>query len=192
MDGVEVDSHVDCVNLKAIKKEEGFVTMHINGKSTEMKVDTGAKCNVMSLDTFRRLNSGKQLVKQKKAASLVAYGGTRIETSGIATLPCCFKEQNHSLPFFIVDRAVQPLLGFRACMDMGVVKMSLDIHQISVESSTDFSSQTYTQYKVLFISGALLCVRPTTVSTVFWLFYVVFYVLCLCFKRFLNAVCMCV
>lgn len=121
------------MNLQATEKDEGFVTMHINGKPTEMKVDTGAKCNVMSLDTFRRLNISEQLVKQKKAASLVAYGGTRIETSGIAR-PCCSKEQNHSLPFFIVDRAVQPLLGFHACVDMGIVKMSPYVHQISVET----------------------------------------------------------
>ena len=32
VDGVEVDSHVDCVNLKASEKDEGFVTMHINGR----------------------------------------------------------------------------------------------------------------------------------------------------------------
>ena len=115
--------------------------MHINGKSTEMKVDTGAKCNVMSLNTFKRLNNGEQLVQQKKAASLVAYGGTRIETNGIATLQCCLKEQNHSLPFFIVDRALQPLLGFRACMDMG---------KFCNISNMDFSSQTFVQYKDLF------------------------------------------
>ena len=150
VDGVEVESRVDCVNLKANGKDEGYVTMHIHGKPTEMKVDTGAKCNVMSLDTFKRLNSGEQLVKQKRVASLVAYGGTRIETSGIVTLPCLLKEQHLSLPFFIVDRAVQPLLGFRACMDMGVVKMSPDVHQVSVESNTDFSSQVFTQFKDLF------------------------------------------
>ena len=147
VDGVEVESRVDCVNLKANGKDEGYVTMHIHGKPTEMKVDTGAKCNVMSLDTFKRLNSGEQLVKQKRVASLVAYGGTRIETSGIVTLPCLLKEQHLSLPFFIVDRAVQPLLGFRACMDMGVVKISPDVHQVS---NTDFSSQVFTQFKDLF------------------------------------------
>ena len=109
VDGVEVESRVDCVNLKANGKDEAYVPVHIHGKPTEMKVDTGAKCNVMSLDTFKRLNSGEQLVKQKRVASLVAYGGTRIETSGIVTLPCLLKEQHLSLAFFIVNRAVQPL-----------------------------------------------------------------------------------
>ena len=135
------------MNVKANGKDEGYVTVHIHGKPTEMKV---AKCNVMSLDAFKRLNSGEQLVKQKRVASLVAYGGTRIETSDIVTLPCLLKEQHLLLPFFIVDRAVQPLLGCCACMDMGVVKMSPDVHQVSVERNTDFSSQVFTQFKDLF------------------------------------------
>ncbi len=92
----------------------------------------------------------KKLIKQKNAASLVAYGGTRIETSGIVTLPCCLKGQQHPLPFFIVDRMVQPLLGFRACMDMGIVQLSPDVHQVSMENNTDFSSQIFMQFKDLF------------------------------------------
>ncbi len=64
MDGVEAD----CVTSKAIEKDEGFVTMHINGKPTELKVDTGAKCNVMLLDTFKRLNSGKKTDKAEKCS----------------------------------------------------------------------------------------------------------------------------
>lgn len=47
--------------------------------------------------------------------------------------------------FFIVDREVQPLLGFCACMNMGIVKMSPDVHQVTMESNTDFSTQILTQ-----------------------------------------------
>lgn len=150
VDGVELDSQIDCIHAKANKKDEGFVTIHINGEPTEMKVDTGAKCNVMSLKTFETVNGGRQTVKQENAVSLVAYGGTRIQTSGTVTLPCCLKKQCHALPFFLVDREVQPLLGFRACMEMGIVKMSPEVHQISTESSTDFSSHIFTQYHDLF------------------------------------------
>lgn len=91
MDGIEADHLVDCTHFKANKKNKGFVTVHINDKLTEMKVDTGAKCNVMSLKTFKRVNSGEQVIKQEKTTSFVAYGGTKIETSGIATLPCYLK-----------------------------------------------------------------------------------------------------
>ncbi|CAI5639180.1 unnamed protein product [Oreochromis niloticus] len=150
VDGVELDSQIDCIHAKANKKDEGFVTIHINGEPTKMKVDTGAKCNVMSLKTFETVNGGRQTVKQENAVSLVAYGGTRIQTNGTVTLPCCLKKQCHALPFFLVDREVQPLLGFRACMDMGIVKMSPEVHQISTESSTDFSSHIFTHYHDLF------------------------------------------
>ncbi len=40
------DIEVDTVN------SEIFTTLHINGKTTEAKIDTGAKCNVMSIETL--------------------------------------------------------------------------------------------------------------------------------------------
>lgn len=40
--GVEVDSCVDCVNFQASGKDEGFVTINVNGKPTKMKVDKEA------------------------------------------------------------------------------------------------------------------------------------------------------
>lgn len=150
VDGLKVDNCVDCVNSHANEKDEGFVTIYINGRSTEMKVDTGAKCNVLSQETYKRVTNGEQLVKQNKTTNLVAYGGTKIETDGMVTLSCCLKEQRHTLPFFIVDREVQPLLGFRACMDMGIVKMSPDVHNVNMESNMDFSTQILTQYKDMF------------------------------------------
>ncbi|KAL7832506.1 hypothetical protein SRHO_G00295240 [Serrasalmus rhombeus] len=150
VDGVEVDNCVNCVKFKANEKDEGFVTIHINGKPIEMKVDTGPKCNVMSLENLKRVTNGKQLLKHKTTANLVAYGGTTIKTDGMVTLPCCLKGQQHSLSFFIVDKEVQPLLGFRACMNMGVVKMSPDVHQVTMESRADFNTQILTEYKDLF------------------------------------------
>lgn len=150
VDGVDIERRVDGVNPQAKDKEEGFVTIHINGITTEMKVDTGAKCNVLSQETFTQVTNGEQLVKQETAINLVAYGGSRIETKGLVILPCCLKEQHHSLPFFIVNKDVQPLLGFRACVDMGIVTLSKDVHQITTESNTDFTTQTLMQYKDLF------------------------------------------
>ena len=101
---------VDTINPQTEGQDEGFVTLHIHDQPIEMKVDTGAKCNVMSMDTFRQLENGKRPVEQSKDINLVAYGGSKIETIGIATLLCCLDEQQHTLPFFIVDRDVVPLL----------------------------------------------------------------------------------
>ena len=54
------------------------------------------------------------------------------------------------MPFYIVDRDVQPLLGFRACVDMGIVKMSPEVHQVTMENSTKFNTEILTQYQDLF------------------------------------------
>uniref|UniRef100_A0A3Q2DE46 Gypsy retrotransposon integrase-like protein 1 n=1 Tax=Cyprinodon variegatus TaxID=28743 RepID=A0A3Q2DE46_CYPVA len=150
VDGVEIANQVNSVDSVTAEKDEGFVTVDINNTRLEMKVDTGARCNVMSLKTYKTVADGEQLVKQGKAVSLIAYGGTRIETSGMVTLPCRLKEQHHPLPFYVVDREVQPLLGFRACKNMGIVKMSPDVHQVGVEGNTGFSSHIVAQYNDLF------------------------------------------
>lgn len=48
VDGIEFDRCFDTVNSSMAEHEEGFVTLHINKAPIEVKVDTGAKCNVMS------------------------------------------------------------------------------------------------------------------------------------------------
>lgn len=138
VNGVKVDSDVDWISSQADEKDEGFVTIHINSRPTEMKVDTGAKCDVMPQETFKRVTTGEQPVKPNTSSNLVAYGGSKIKTTGMVTLSCSLKEQQHSLLFYIVDIGAPPLLGFRACVNMGIVKMSPDVHQLTTESNTDF------------------------------------------------------
>lgn len=59
--------------------------MHTNGNHTEMKVDTGAKCNGISQGAFNHVANGGRFVKRKKAAKLVAYGGSKLKTTGRVT-----------------------------------------------------------------------------------------------------------
>lgn len=111
MDGVDVTFQINSVDAQ----DEGFVTVQLNGKTVELKVDTGAKCNVLPQKTFMQVSTRKDITLQKTDANLVAYGGSKIETMGLAMLSCYLKEQHHTIPFFVVDSDVQPLLGFRAC-----------------------------------------------------------------------------
>lgn len=117
VDGVELDDRcVNSITPQTEGKDEGFVTLHIHNNPFVMKVDTGAKCNVMSKDAFQQLADGERPVKCSKDTNLVAYGGSKIETNGIITLPCCLDGQQHTLPFFLVDRDVVPPLGFCGCV----------------------------------------------------------------------------
>lgn len=147
VDGINLDKFVNTVNPHRPGLEEGFVTLHINKTPIEVKVDTGAKCNVMSQTTFEQIVNNKRLLKPSKTPNLVAYGGSKIETKGLVTLQWGLNGQNHSLPFFLVNQDVQPLLGFRACLDMGIVTISPDVHHVSMEGSTE---DILTEYKDLF------------------------------------------
>lgn len=147
VDGVEYDKPVDTVNPLMTDLEEGFVTLHFNKTPIDVKVDTGAKCNVMPEKIFKQITKDVLSVKQLKTPNLVAYGGSKIETEGLVTLPCSFNGQNYSLSFFLVNQDVQPLLGFRACLDMGIVTVSPHVHLISMESSTE---EILIEYKDLF------------------------------------------
>lgn len=91
----------------------------------------------------------EQSMQREKSTNLIAYGSTIIETKGLDTVRCYSKEQPHTLLFFIVDRNVQPLLRFCACVDMGIVRLSPDVHQVTMEQH-GFSTQILTQYKYVF------------------------------------------
>lgn len=150
MDGINVGFQINSADAQDGERDEVFVTVQLNGKTNELKVDTGAKCNVLSQKTFKQVSKGEEVTLQNTAANLVAYGGTRIEAMGLFMLSCCLKEHHHTVPFFMVDSDVQPLLGFRACVDMGIVRMSPDVHLVTMDSNADFRTQILRQYKRCF------------------------------------------
>ncbi len=79
VDGIEFDRCVDTVNSFMAEQEEGFVSLHINKTPIEVKVNTGAKCNVMSQTTFKRIATNVQPVEQESTPNLVAYGGVKLK-----------------------------------------------------------------------------------------------------------------
>lgn len=60
-----IDACVDTVNPQVEVRDEGFDTLIVHNKPLEMKIDTGAKCNVISKDTFDKLSTGQSPVEPK-------------------------------------------------------------------------------------------------------------------------------
>lgn len=60
-------------------KKEGHCTVTVNDKTLKLKVDTGAKCNVISLDTYKVTRHTEKLYKPHKQLELVALGGAMIK-----------------------------------------------------------------------------------------------------------------
>ena len=84
--------------------------METNGKLVELKIDTGAKCNFITLDLFTNLSNGVEIY-QSKAEQLVAYGGDPLSTLGTTNFDCHLKSTKRNLEFHVVARPVKPLLN---------------------------------------------------------------------------------
>ena len=82
-------------------KEELNCCVTVNGKKLKLKIDTGAKCNVISLDTLKQVRNGEK-VDNNRRVKLVAYGGTVIKTEGTVLLKCRMSNHRFYSPQFHV------------------------------------------------------------------------------------------
>jgi len=69
-------SVIDAITSKPGKKSEIYCTMDINGQAVEIKIDTGAKCNIITLDIRKRISRNEK-IDNTNAVLLVSYSGTR-------------------------------------------------------------------------------------------------------------------
>ena len=80
---------IDAVNTVSLSEWREELT--INNKEVIVQLDTGAKCNVMSLKTLKTL--GGETAIQPTAAKLKSYSGHQIHIHGCATLLCEHKDK---------------------------------------------------------------------------------------------------
>ena len=107
---------IDDVALAGVKPNEWFETVGVEGRNVTVKVDTGASCNVMSMNTYQALASDR-LVKAK--TRLESYGGHKLSVAGKW---CCVAEYNNKLyplDFIVVKEMANTLLGLQSCVDLG-------------------------------------------------------------------------
>ena len=112
-----------------ISKNELHVTLSINGKNLEMKIDTGAKCNVISLDTYNSLRDQNKIDKSNPS-KLIAFGGSSLETLGTTYLSCETSQGKRLIQFHVLNQAVQPILGLRDVLELNLINLGQDVHSI--------------------------------------------------------------
>ncbi|XP_028415850.1 uncharacterized protein K02A2.6-like [Dendronephthya gigantea] len=132
---------------KVRDKKEILCSSKINGHEMKLKVDTGARCNVMSLKLFKVLRDGERINKSK-SVELVAFGGHTFSTLGTVCLNCRINSKVYSLEFQIVDRPVASLLGLSDLLKMKLIKFNEYVHE--VKSSGDYAQQVLNKHKDLF------------------------------------------
>ena len=93
------DNHFsfDCHNVN----DEWIANLKVNGQSVQFEVDTGARCNIMSLNTVKRL--GLECNIQKSNVRINGVHGNVIQAHGVLTTMCTYKGENHNITFQIIN-----------------------------------------------------------------------------------------
>ena len=94
------------------------VSIKICDKTVNMKLDTGALCNVLPHHVYKQI-SHKPLKASK--SRLVSYSGHRLNTVGKVTLLVSTKNKYIPLEFEIVKDKWMPILGIKACLELNLI-----------------------------------------------------------------------
>ncbi len=92
-------------------------------KSLKLKVDTGARCNVLPKYILESLNICNKIDYTKKV-KLVSYSANTIDTIGQIHLHCKYNDKKHDILFQVIDQPFEPLIGLQSSLELNVVTVN--------------------------------------------------------------------
>ena len=95
--------------------------LSINNTDIHFQLDTGAKCNVISVFDCKKKPESKQTTAKADTVHR-SYSGQRIEPEGIIILPLHYKDSEFWVTFYVVDTKSQSVLSGGTCEEIGLVK----------------------------------------------------------------------
>ena len=101
-----------------------FVTLRLeSGSYIRFQVDTGAQCNVIPVDVYKKATRDTSLAKVTPThAQVTAYGGGTLPVIGAVLLRVWRGDFRCRLDFKLINCAgIRPLLGRKACLGMKLV-----------------------------------------------------------------------
>ena len=134
LDSVETEQNV----------KDWKVNMKICDKTVNMKLDTGAQCNVLPYHVYKQI-SRKPLKASK--SRLVSYSGHRLNTVGKATLLVSTKDKYIPMEFEIVKDKSMPILGLKACLDLNLISR---LYSLKLNSKTATTEEILDNYSDVF------------------------------------------
>jgi hypothetical protein len=103
----------------ADSRKEWFIKEKHNNKLLQIKVDTGASCNVMPISVYENLTDKPTL--RKHASKLISYSGHNLNVLGKASLLLEKSSKFSVHDFTVTDTGSTVLLGLPSCVSMGLV-----------------------------------------------------------------------
>ena len=106
-------------------------TAEVFSKSLELKIDSGAKCNVISLETLKALNIPFKIDSSRKA-NLVSFSNNVMKTLGICELNCNISNDNVPLRFHVNART-KSILVLPDALDLKLLRLHPDVYKINTK-----------------------------------------------------------
>ena len=126
-------------------QNEIYCTARVNTNQIRLKIDTGAKCKVLPLDLFKKVQK-KGTISKAKAVNLVAYGGEKCSTLGTADIQCKIGDTTRLLTFQVLDRQATPILGLNDALKLNLVKLDRAVFEVDADAEDAFRQQVITEY----------------------------------------------
>ena len=118
--------------------KEWYEDIKIAGKTINVQLDTGARCNVVLTKDLQQL--GTKISMMEPEAKLKSYSGHVIATKAVTTLPCVYKEKTYHVKFHVVDIPAPPVFSANTCKEMGLIKR---VHSFKPLTSQDQSHHDF-------------------------------------------------
>lgn len=95
--------------IRSNKSDKYMIKILIDGKTTQMEVDTGAALSSMSYEDFKKIQPRQKIFKTD--VSMRTYTGEIIKPIGVAYVTCKYKNQTFKGNLYIINQNVDPIFG---------------------------------------------------------------------------------
>lgn len=114
------------------------------------QMDTGASCNVMSLDHYAAVTNLSHEQLGKSTVMLRAFGNNLIKPLGTGILRCHTPNRKYRLLFQIIDFEILPILSFNTCHKLNLISInpinsltSIDEYKVAAKQIMDKWSDVF-------------------------------------------------
>ena len=105
------------------QRKKWFVNLPLHRGVQRCQLDSGATCNVMSMEDKMRLAPKAPL--QKSLARLRLYNSEWMSSIGVYSTQCVIRGKTHRLDFEVVCTSQKPLLSGETCERLGLMRFTI-------------------------------------------------------------------
>ena len=141
------DEYMFILGQSSDKSKIPFVSVTVNGVSTDMIVDTGASTNVLDEVAFQKVNESKTITLKTPTKRLFAYGSpSQLNSLGVFETTIRYKDTSYFTPVYVLQGNHGSLLSCKTAQSLGIV----DIHLNHITHQTPRHEQLIQQFPSLF------------------------------------------